>query len=722
MDLRDKLKFWIMLSNYVDMIVRGTSPLSLPDAIANSLSYVKAFGGTEQRNLPNGYTELEYIESTGAQYIDTGIKGNMGVKADLDSSVSSATSVNYFLAARKVAGQATRFYACTVSGVFDLALGEDSLGSEAVIQNRRYNFVMDTTVSPATLVIDGGTTITNGHSYNTELNMYLFAANIAGVASFGGATPIRIYYAKIWEGNTLVRDFVPARRNSDNVLGMYDTVSGQFLTNQGTGDFVAGDPVVPTPTAPIPITCNNGVLKLSPNLVEFNETRISNTTWPTANKTKGFEVNADVYNKSVGDQLFTNANCFGVFVPAKINESVSLNFFDYSPDYSRCYYCEVTADGKCNTAPVSFASGGAISQKTFTLTQADSIGFVVEWYISAQQTRNYTKENYMIVRGISVPTAYIPYGQIYTDGTVETINVHGKNLFDKATISKYTLLNTSTGETIPQQEEWSWCSDFIPVDSNATYYFKSGTNWSVRIFEYAGDKSYLSRNYTARDSSFTVGSTCEFIRFHIGHNAGGQAMYEGETMVSLGSTATDYVPYYDGGTSTAEMLLKVGDYQDVQSIIDGVVTRNVGIKVFDGTENWSVAHAATYTYTINISDAAGQSSWSNLGGLCSHLSWYVSNTTPSYTNTNPNTLWFNSSRDLRVKTNSNFATLTDWTNYLKAQYAAGTPVIVIYPLATATTESVTGQALQVQEGNNILEITQASLNNLELEVKYKKQA
>ena len=192
--------------------------------------------------LPTGYTRLEYIESTGAQYIDTGIKGNMGVKADLDSSVSSATGVNYFLAARKVAGQATRFYACTVSGVFDLALGEDSLGTEAVIQNRRYNFVMDTTVSPATLVIDGETTITNGRSYNTELNMYLFAANIAGVASFGGATPIRIYYAKIWEGNTLVRDFVPAK-NSSNVVGMYDTVSGQFFTNQGTGEFTAGPPV-----------------------------------------------------------------------------------------------------------------------------------------------------------------------------------------------------------------------------------------------------------------------------------------------------------------------------------------------------------------------------------------------------------------------------------------------------------------------------------------------
>ena len=30
-------------------------------------------------------------------------------------------------------------------------------------------------------------------------------------------------------------------RNSDGVLGMYDTVSQQFFTNAGTGTFIAGE-------------------------------------------------------------------------------------------------------------------------------------------------------------------------------------------------------------------------------------------------------------------------------------------------------------------------------------------------------------------------------------------------------------------------------------------------------------------------------------------------
>ena len=90
MTLRDKLKFWILLSSYVEMIVRGTSPLSLPDAIANSLEYLKAFGGTEQRNLPSGYTELEYIQSTGTQYIDTGIVPTLSDTYEMETTLNFA--------------------------------------------------------------------------------------------------------------------------------------------------------------------------------------------------------------------------------------------------------------------------------------------------------------------------------------------------------------------------------------------------------------------------------------------------------------------------------------------------------------------------------------------------------------------------------------------------------------------------------------------------------
>ncbi len=168
--------------------------------------------------------------------------------------------------------------------------------------------------------------------------------------------------------------------------------SNAFAANSGTGEFTAGPEV---------INCGN--------LVEFNETRIDKTTWASANKSHGFEVFADLYGKHAGDSLFTNGNCFGVFVPAALNESISLNFFDYTPYSGRTYYCEVTADGKCNTEPAQYYVNNVWITHTFTLTQPDSIGFVIEWYIAANQTRNYTAANYTVVKGSAVPTEALAY-------------------------------------------------------------------------------------------------------------------------------------------------------------------------------------------------------------------------------------------------------------------------------------------------------------------------
>ena len=53
----------------------------------------------------------------------------------------------------------------------------------------------------------------------------------------GATNNARIYYAKIWSDGALVRDFVPAVRKADNVIGMYDRINDVFYTNDGTGSF-----------------------------------------------------------------------------------------------------------------------------------------------------------------------------------------------------------------------------------------------------------------------------------------------------------------------------------------------------------------------------------------------------------------------------------------------------------------------------------------------------
>ncbi len=125
-------------------------------------------------------------------------------------------------------------------------------GSEQFISDYNGNRQTFTTITPNTtdiITVDknknvctisiGGQseTVTNTASTFTTTNtLPLFAQNSNGSVSSG---KYAFYSFKMWEGDTLVRDMVPAKNASD-VVGMYDMVSGQFFTSAGTGTFTAG--------------------------------------------------------------------------------------------------------------------------------------------------------------------------------------------------------------------------------------------------------------------------------------------------------------------------------------------------------------------------------------------------------------------------------------------------------------------------------------------------
>jgi hypothetical protein len=312
----------------------------------------------------------------------------------------------------------------------------------------------------------------------------------------------------------------------------------------------------------------------------------------------------------------------------------------------------------------------------------------------------------------STATPYHPYGPIYVDGTTETVKVTGKNLFDSTPYKTgyYIDANGQEQAAVQLQDEYiirqaivqpstTYTISFVGTIANYTQRFhaydKNG-DWILQIMSRAASPGETV-TYT-----FTTPANCKYIR------QGGRS--QSNYQIELGSTATTYESYFNGGTATAEMLLKVGNYQDVQSVIDGNVTRNVAIKVLDGTENWQ--NLSSY---INISKAdLGSDSTvmpsNSTNIICSHFETKTGTFTDgigiggSYVN---------------FKYDSLFTTLTQWKQWLASQYNAGTPVIVVYPLATATTETVTAQPLSIQAGTNIVEITQASIDNLPLEVSYK---
>lgn len=162
-------------------------------------------------------------------------------------------------------------------------------------------------------------------------------------------------------------------------------------------------------------------------------------------------------------------------------------------------------------------------------------------------------------------------------------------------------------------------------------------------------------------------------------------------------------------TATCEDLLSVDTYTDQQEVISGVVTRKVGIKVLDGTENWqNISGYYNISKTALGTDSAVLPA-ASVDIICTH--YETISGVPDRTSVNVGGSYVNFRDD-------NISTLAGWKQWLANQYAAGTPVIIVFPLATPTTNTVTPQPMQTAAGDNTAEITQAGMAGLELEVEY----
>lgn len=182
----------------------------------------------------SGPTPIEYLESTGTQYIDTEIYPNGATKIELDyAGVQNQT----FVIGSRINYNNSAFYFTnggtqgTNYGQWFLNYGNSFQTPSYVNDNNRHVLSISNTI-----IFDNSTiaTFTSG-SFNCPYYMYAFASNMAGTVSYG---KYKVYSCKIYNGNTLVRDFIPVRVGQVGYL--YDKVSGQLFGNAGTGNFVLG--------------------------------------------------------------------------------------------------------------------------------------------------------------------------------------------------------------------------------------------------------------------------------------------------------------------------------------------------------------------------------------------------------------------------------------------------------------------------------------------------
>lgn len=191
--------------------------------------------------LPSGYQEVEYIQSTGTQYIDT----NHIFTADnqkLETKVKFITTGGRWAGVFKFNvgnalsiapynnklwfGRNGDYYTTTTYNDGDL------LNIKAIAKNRNLTGYVN------------GQEVLNilySNTYTPPYNYYLFAQNYGdNNNSPWGMGNSRIYYFRLYENDVIIRDFIPCYRKSDNEIGLYDIVGNKFYTNQGSGAFIKG--------------------------------------------------------------------------------------------------------------------------------------------------------------------------------------------------------------------------------------------------------------------------------------------------------------------------------------------------------------------------------------------------------------------------------------------------------------------------------------------------
>lgn len=206
--------------------------------------------------LPRAYQEVEYIQSTGTQRIDTWIN------------VSNDTTYWYKICVSEVT---TQYWAKSLMDMWWNSTDENRYWISYGWLLDNWQFWYTRTSSPywwasvswywpgtrwtethileynpdwnRTWVIDWTTVVSNmemsNRSYTSNWNVFCQVY----WTTFTRYWEYKLWYLKIYHWSTLVRDFVPCYRKSDSVIGLYDLVNDTFYTNAGTWTFTKWEDV-----------------------------------------------------------------------------------------------------------------------------------------------------------------------------------------------------------------------------------------------------------------------------------------------------------------------------------------------------------------------------------------------------------------------------------------------------------------------------------------------
>ena len=552
--------------------------------------------------LPDEYQKVEYLESTGTQYIDTGLSLPSGYVLNGDFNVTDTRSDLPIFGVQELSGEV--YYRSFGPWATENSGGKYKLGygaggairtaSADYDRNKRYNFEVSTVIGNNLLKVDGETvatsqvveTLTNLRSAE---NLYLFGINNKNGDGIYSAVKVscKVYSGlKIYdENNLLVRYFITCYRKADNVFGLYDTVDGVFYTNEGTGAFVSGSiSSLPVEYQQVEYIKSTGAQYIDTGYVINNEKATIEFESKLPASIHGLSFFGS--NNSNYDLVPYHSDSYGTRVFSHLvgTTSGTLNVA-YSEGINDVVYTLNNGTLTCNINGLSSSTtytGSIISGYSFYIFGKNNHGD------SDERASGYTLyglklyDNDVLVRDL-VPCYRKSDNVIGLYDKTST----GLNIWDEAWESG--RLST-TGE-IEGGSNQIRSKNYIPVLSSTKYYFKTTNTNGLVVYYYDENNTFISREVNVANQELTTPVNCCYIKFYTYNDYG--STYNYDMCVNLSNSARNgtyesHAFYTNAGTGsfTRGMATELPvEYQGVEYIqSSGTQYINTGVIPTENTK------------------------------------------------------------------------------------------------------------------------------------------
>lgn len=198
--------------------------------------------GTEKTAVAAIGTPIEYIQSSGTQYIDSNFIPKATTRTIMKAEPMAWSAWSAFFGTRNTSSPtASQAYIAAIPAA--TLYRSDYFGSSLTAETPTVMQVTNIDKNKNICSFNNIMITNTSSTVNATTNMFLLALNDVGTAKY--FLSAKLYSCQIYDGNTLVRDFIPVKTTT-NIYGLWDKVNKVLYKNAGTGAFTGGSAVTLT--------------------------------------------------------------------------------------------------------------------------------------------------------------------------------------------------------------------------------------------------------------------------------------------------------------------------------------------------------------------------------------------------------------------------------------------------------------------------------------------